>query len=521
MLEPALMGEQGHSLAVPTAEPLASLRDITKSFPGILANDTVDFDVYPGEVHALLGENGAGKSTLMKILYGFYQQDSGKIRISGKEVSIDSCEDARQLQIGMVFQNLTVIPAMPVVENIALFLSDLGPIFNTKQIAERIKTSSERYGLEVDPWAPMWQLSIGQQQKVEILKLLMANARILILDEPTKVLAPHEIRALFSIFKQLKQDDYAIVFITHKLKEVLSAADRITVMRHGQIAGTMMRSSASETGLVAMMFDSVPPEEPRARREAALLRDIPVLELKEISTVAEGFGTSLNNLSLRINPGEIVGVAGVSGNGQRELGDVISGLKQPVSGSIRFVGEDIAGWSARLLRQSGLAFIPENPLTMATIPPMSVLENMALGDPLKYELRGGLGVNWSEVNSDLNNSFEILGLDPPDPNQQVRTLSGGNVQRLILARELGRNPVLIVGLYPTRGLDVLSVRAAQELLISERDKGKGVLLVSEDLGELFALSDRLIVMRDGQLVGNFRPSEITPEEIGHLMTGSD
>lgn len=253
-------------MAIPTTEPLVRLSSITKTFPGVLANDSVDFEIYTSEVHALLGENGAGKSTLMKILYGFYQKDSGEFRIDGKEVSIESCEDARQLRIGMVFQNLTVIPAMQVVENVALFLSDLGPILRMHRVAQRIEESGERYGLQVDPRAPMWQLSVGQQQKVEILKLLLVNAKILILDEPTKVLAPHEIEALFRVFDHLKQDGYAIVFITHKLKEVLSVADRITVMRHGRVAGTLMRASASETDLVSMMFDSVPPEEPHARR---------------------------------------------------------------------------------------------------------------------------------------------------------------------------------------------------------------------------------------------------------------
>ena len=366
----------------------------------------------------------------------------------------------------------------------------------------------------------MWQLSVGQQQKVEILKLLLADAKILILDEPTKVLAPHEVQALFSVFDHLKQDGYAIVFITHKLKEVLSIADRITVMRHGRVAGTMMRASASETGLVSMMFDSLPPEAPHARRETAVAQDLPIIELRDVTTLAEGFGTSLSSISLRILPGEIVGVAGVSGNGQRELGDVILGLEQPVSGSIHLSGEETTGWPTGKLRENGLAFIPENPLSMAAIPLMSVQENMALGDMHKYELRSGLGVDWSEVGRDLTESFESLGLDPPDPFQQVRTLSGGNLQRLILARELGRNPTLIVGLYPTRGLDVMSARSAQQLLVSARDAGKGVLLVSEDLGELFALSDRLVVLRDGQFVGEFPPTEVTVEEIGHLMTGS-
>ena len=508
-------------MAESPAEPLISMRGISKRFPGVQANDNVDLDICSGEVHALLGENGAGKSTLVKILYGFYEKDSGEVKFEGQPVSIESPKDARQRRIGLVFQEMTLIPAMSVLENIALFLTELALVLNLDQLADRIRNIGRQYGLEVNPFDLVWQLSIGQQQKVEILKLLMSDARLLILDEPTRVLAPHEVEALFSIFENLRNDGYAILFITHKLPEVLACADRITVMRHGRVAGKLMRRDASEDRLVTLMFGTAPPKKPHARHQAAMTQNGPLLELRNVETQADGVGTSLRGIDLVIGRGEIVGVAGVSGNGQRELGDVIIGLERAVTGKIYFSGKDCTGWTARRLRQNGLAFIPENPLTMAAIPLMTVQENMALGNTRSYQRHGGLSLDWTDVARDLGTSFEQLGLSAPDVKLPVRTLSGGNLQRLILARELARDPILIIALYPTRGLDVMGTVSAQRDLLAAKDAGKGVLLISEDLGELFSVCDRLLVLFKGKIVGEFSPNETSMKEVGYLMTGSE
>lgn len=500
--------------------PLLTLRGICKSFPGVVANDHVDFDLYGGEVHALLGENGAGKSTLMKVLYGFYRADAGAISLDGKPVTIRSPHDARQMRIGMVFQDFTLIPAMNVVENVALFLPQLPAMLNPKQIAQKIHTIAERYRLHIDPWATVGDLSVGQQQKIEVLKLLLADSRLLILDEPTKVLAPHEVAGLFEIFENLKRDGYAIVFITHKLREVLACADRITVMRRGKVAGAIAKSDASERALVAMMFESATPAEIQRRAQKISDDAMPRLKLENVATRGEGSAVSLLDINLTVMPGEIVGVAGVSGNGQKELGDAVLGIERCVRGKKFLNGVDATKWSVGQARANRVAFIPENPLAMAVVPWLSIQENAALGDIRKYIRRGGLAIDWQMVRTTMQAAYGQLGLTPPTFWTPAKFLSGGNLQRLTLARELALDPQLIVALYPTRGLDVPSTNAAQRSIVAARDAGAGVLLISEDLGELFALSDRLIVLYRGKIVGQFKPSETTMTEIGYLMTGA-
>ena len=498
-------------------EPLVALRGIAKSFPGVLANDRVDFDVYPGEVHALLGENGAGKTTLVKVLYGFHQADAGTIQFGGRVIQIRSPHDARRLGIGMVFQQFTLIPALTVVENVALFLPHLPAVLNHGVIAKRIEEESARYGLAVDPWAPVWRLSIGEQQKVEILKLLLARSRVLIFDEPTRVLVPHEIDGLFRVIANLREHEYAIVFITHKLPEVLVCADRITVLRRGVVAGTLMRAEATEQGLVGLMFGAALPEYDLRRREPIAESGGPLLELQQVDT--GGDGVSLQGITVTIAPGEIVGVAGVSGNGQQELGDVILGLTPCIRGRKIIAGQDATRWPVDRIRRSGVAFIPEDPLRMLIVPRLSVLENMALADTRKYARHAGLTVDWSAARGDLEQSTRRLAQEMLPLAVPAGALSGGNVQRLSLIRELSTDPRLIIALYPTRGLDMRSATAARDLLLAKRDRGAGVLLISEDLGELFLLSDRLFVLYRGRIVGAARPEETTAQEIGRLMTG--
>jgi ABC-type uncharacterized transport system ATPase subunit len=500
--------------------PIISMRGIIKSFPGVLANDRLDLDLYASEIHTLLGENGAGKSTLMKILYGFYRCDSGEILIDGQPVVIHSPHDARLHQIGMVFQDFTLIPAFTVAENIALFLPKLPSVMKVKEINQRILDVSKRYDLQINPLAMVSQLSIGEQQKVEILKLLLAEARVLILDEPTRVLAPHEVEALFKVLDSLRKDGYAIVLITHKLKEVLECADRITVLRGGRLAGTILRSDANEDKLVALMFEKKISVLQAIRKRTISETEIPLMELRGAGTRAEGLTPSLNNIDLKVHPGEIVGVAGVSGNGQKELGDVALGMIRCVRGRKFLFGEDSTNLSIQQVRRSGVGFIPENPLTMAIAPFMTVLQNMALTRTWRYTRVGGLRMDWKAVKNDAEHTMHALEFSFP-LYVPARSLSGGNLQRMVIVREMTQEPRLIIASYLTRGLDVQSTIAARQALVQARDNGAGVLLISEDLEELFTLSDRLIVLYAGSIVGSFKPEETNVFEVGHLMTGSE
>lgn len=500
--------------------PMIALRGITKSFRGFLANDHIDLDIYSAEIHALLGENGAGKSTLMKILFGFYKADSGEIKLNGTPISIQSPRDARAARIGMVFQDLNLIPAFTVAENIALFLPDLRAVLNPQEIDERIHKISKQYGLQVNPRALVSQLSIGEQQKVEVLKLLLSDARLLILDEPTRVLAPHEVTALYSILDNLRKDGYAIVLITHKMKEVLNCADCITVLRDGRVAGTLLGREASEEKLLTLMFDK---ELSGLRVRSTSINAqtaSPVLELRHVETHAEGAGISLQNINLKIYPGEIVGVAGVSGNGQKELCDVVLGMENAIRGEKLLFGKNLTNHSVQSMRQNGMSFIPENPLQMASVPFMTVLENMALTDTARYARQGGFSMDWQAVRTDAEEATKRLGFSVNFHNI-ARSLSGGNLQRMIILREMMHDPRLIVASYLTRGLDVQSTLAARQALIQARENGASVLLISEDLDELFTLSDRLLVLYGGKIVGEFKPSETDIYSVGHLMTGSE
>ncbi len=500
--------------------PLISMREISKKFPAVLANNRIDFEVHSAEIHALLGENGAGKSTLMKILYGFYRADSGQILHNGTPVTVNSPQNARDLKIGMVFQNHNLIPALNVAENIALFLPELPFILKKKTISDHILEISSAYNLQVDPEALVSQLSIGEQQKVEILKLLLSDARILILDEPTRVLAPHEIDSFFEILFKLRADDYSIIMITHKMNEVLTCADRITVLRQGGVADSLLRKNADEAGLISLMFGKQLPKLEVASRQIHREKLNPVLELQDIETAGEGAETSLHQINLKVFPGELVGVAGVSGNGQKELGDLVLGMIKSKSGKKLFHNNDFTKQSIQDLRKRGLAFIPENPLKMATIPYMSVLENFVITSTWRYGSRTGMSVDWVTAQEDLLQSLEGLGFELP-LSVPATTLSGGNLQRLVIIRELSHDPRLIVASYLTRGLDVQSTLAAREALLDARDHGAGILLLSEDLEELFELSDRIIVLYQGKIAGEFIPSETDRYELGHLMTGTE
>ncbi|MCJ7676651.1 MAG: ABC transporter ATP-binding protein [Anaerolineales bacterium] len=499
--------------------PVLSVRNLSKRFPGVLANDSIDIDIRPGEVHALLGENGAGKSTLVKCIYGFYQRDAGELILDGKPVDIRSPHDARARGIGMVFQNLTLVPALSVVENIALFLPDLPAVPDLRLIARELESLGERYSLTLDPWALVQDLSIGQQQKAELLKLLLAHCRLLILDEPTRVLAPHEIQGLFQVLQRLVADGLAVILITHKLNEVLECADRITVLRQGRVAGQVSRAEATEDGLVRLMFDKGLAI-PSARRGVGVARtEQPILELRQACTRAEGSQTSLEQINLAIYPGEIIGVAGVSGNGQRELGELILGSVPCTQGTKHLFGREVTRRSIGGVRRAGVGYVPENPMAMAVIPYLTVLENMAITRTSRYARWGGLAMDWQMAERETEQARQGLGYRFVS-FLPARSLSGGNLQRMVIARELSHDPRLIIASYPTRGLDVQSTQAARQALLQARDRGAGVLLISEDLEELFAYSDRLVVMRAGRIVGEYPTDEADLYQVGHLMTGS-
>jgi simple sugar transport system ATP-binding protein len=504
---------------VTTAAPLLEARGIVKRFGPLLANDVAGFAVHPGEVVALLGENGAGKSTLCKILYGYYRPDAGEIRVAGQPATIGSPRDARRLGIGMVFQNFSLIPALPVWENVALFLDDLPWVIRPSELRRRMHRLAERLRLSVDPLLPVGRLAVGDQQKVEVLKQLLAGARVLMFDEPTKVLAPQEVDGLFRALAELRDEGYGLVFITHKLREVAACADRVAVMRQGRIVGTLPGPAATEAALLRLMFgdpanDTPPPLE--GGGEPA--RGDVVLELDGITTAPGDGAVALRGLSCQVRGGEILGVAGVSGNGQRELADVILGLRRPRSGTKRLWGEDATRWSVARIRERGTASIPDDPLALAAVPGLTVRENLALGTGRRY--RTGLGLDWARLARVMDAGVARLGFPSLAYDSRAGVLSGGNLQRVVLVRELAHDPKLIVALYPTRGLDARSADALRGVLCGARAAGAAVLLVSEDLDELFAVSDRLIVLRDGQVAGSFLPAAFRAETVGPCMVGA-
>jgi ABC-type uncharacterized transport system ATPase subunit len=497
--------------------PVLELRGITKQFPGVLANDHIDFDLKRGEVHALLGENGAGKSTLMSILYGLYTADSGEILMNGKPVEISSPNDAIELGIGMVHQHFMLIPVMTVTENIVLAQEPkhAGVLLDYDQAAERVREISTRFGLAVDPDAKIEKITVGQQQRVEILKALYRGAEILILDEPTAVLTPQEAKELFAIIDGLKEQGHSIVFISHKLNEVLEVADRISVLRRGQLVETIPREGATEAGLARSMVG----REVLLRVEKKPAQPgEPLLTVDELRVLDDRGLEAVRRVSFDVRGGEIVGIAGVDGNGQSELIDALTGLRGTADGHITVGGTDITRATARQALDAGMGHIPEDRQRRGLVLEFNLAENLALHDygkePFSHLgfLNPGRWLRWA---AGLLKEFDVRG---GGPTTRGGSLSGGNQQKVVVAREVSRDPSVLIAAQPTRGLDVGAIEFVHRRLVEQRDEGKAVLLVSLELEEILSLADRILVLYEGKIAAEF-PPDVTEEEVGIAMLG--
>ena len=497
---------------------IVEMLNITKGFPGIVANDDITVQLKKGEVHALLGENGAGKSTLMSILFGLYKPDSGRIVVRGKEVAITNPNIANTLGIGMVHQHFKLVHNFTVTENIILGMEPtVGPMLQTRDAAKRIKDLSIQYGLNVDPDARIEDVSVGMQQRVEILKMLYRDAEVLIFDEPTAVLTPQEIVDLMGIMKNLLDEGKSILLITHKLKEIKAIADRCTVIRRGKVIGTVDVATTLESKMAEMMVGrSVNFSVEKADRAAGEV----VLDIKNLNVLSSRKTQALKNFSLQVKSGEILGLAGVDGNGQSELVEALTGLRKIESGSILFKNKEIQATSIRDRIRSGIAHIPEDRQRRGLVLDYSMEENFVLEvyglEP--YSRRGFLDPKAIRIHAEkLIKDFDVRsGQGAVSP---ARTLSGGNQQKAIVGREIDHNPDLLLAVQPTRGLDVGSIEYIHKRLVEQRDKGKAVLLVSLELDEIMDLSDRIAVISHGELKGIKLPSETNEAEIGLMMAG--
>jgi general nucleoside transport system ATP-binding protein len=498
--------------------PVLELRGMTKRFPGVLANDHVDFDLRRGEVHALLGENGAGKSTLMNVLYGLYHPDEGEVLINGEPVRIHSPREAIDRGIGMVHQHFMLIPVMTVAENIVLAAepTHAGVFLDLDEAVKKVEELSRAFNFHIDPHAKVQDITVGQQQRVEILKALFRGADILILDEPTAVLTPQEADELFGILKTLQREGMSIIFISHKLREVLEIADRITVLRRGKKIETVPREGATEEGLAKLMVgrevllrvDKSPPHPGEVLLD---VEGLSVLDDRELEAV--------KGISFRVHEGEIVGIAGVDGNGQTELIDALTGLRHPESGRVTVGGRDVTKENAKEHLDEGLGHIPQDRLRHGLVLDFSLAENLALHDYRKEPnsrwgwLRPSRIVAWARG---LLHEFDVRG---GGPQTRASALSGGNQQKVVIAREVSRDPRVLIAAQPTRGLDVGAIEFVHRRLVEERDEGRAVLLISLEIDEVISLSDRILVMYEGEIVAEFTP-DVSEQELGIAMTGA-
>ncbi|MBR1457236.1 MAG: ABC transporter ATP-binding protein [Oscillospiraceae bacterium] len=492
--------------------------DIVKEYPGVLANDHVSLTVGQGEIHGLVGENGAGKSTLMNMLYGMTTPDSGEIRIHGERVAIHSPRDAIRHGIGMVHQHFMLAPSLSVLDNIILGNSPRKGVFIDKRRAkEQLTEILERYGFRLDLDAKVYTLSIGQMQRVEIVKVLYRGADVLILDEPTAVLTPQEVEELIATMRLLQRQGTSIIIITHKLKEVMKATDRVTVLRKGRVTGRLETKDTNEHELAERMVGH---ELNMSIDKGAASRGDTVLELQHLTTLDKRGRTAVDDVSFRVHAGEIVGICGVEGNGQTELVYTVAGMMKQQSGTILLQGEPIQNASVRERRLRGLAHIPEDRLAVGAAPSCTIRENLMLANYFKppYSRHGVL--NGAALEEHAGEMIDRFAIKVPDADYALGTLSGGNMQKVVIAREIDTEPVLLVAAQPTRGVDVGAIMNIRHQLNELRARGMAILLVSAELEEIFALSDRILVMYEGRIVAQRRPEETTENELGLYMAGS-
>ncbi|GAB3364969.1 ABC transporter ATP-binding protein [Modestobacter lapidis] len=498
--------------------PLAvELRGITKRFPGVVANRDIALRVRRGEVHAIVGENGAGKSTLMKTLYGMHRPDEGEILLDGKPVTLRSPSDAIAAGIGMVHQHFMLADNFTVLENVVLGSEPTrGGRLDRTTARRRIREISDSYALGLDPDTLVEELGVGDRQRVEIAKVLYRGARTLILDEPTAVLVPQEVDELFGNLAELKREGLTVIFISHKLDEVRRVADAITVIRRGTTVGTADPRTTTAGQLAELMVGA---ELPTPQKRDSTVRDTPVLELRGLTVVAGGRSV-VDDVSLTVREGEVVGIAGVEGNGQAELVDAIMGLRPPTSGAVALAGADISGWSTRRRREEGLGFIPEDRHRQGILLEAPLWENRILGHQTRPPSVKGLFIDRKGARQDTDRIMREYDVRAPGPDTLALALSGGNQQKLIVGREMSARPRLLIAAHPTRGVDVGAQSVIWELLKDARAEGMGIVLVSADLDELIGLSDTLHVMLRGALVATLDPARLTPEELGGHMTGA-
>jgi general nucleoside transport system ATP-binding protein len=497
--------------------PVLEVRNITKRFPGVLANDSVSFTLEPGEIHAFLGENGAGKSTLMNILYGMYTQDEGQILVRGKEVAIHGPNDAIRLGLGMVHQHFMLVPTLTVAENVTLGTEiTSGLLLDANRANARIRELSKQYGLEVPPDALVQDLPVGVQQRAEIIKALYRGAEFLILDEPTAVLTPQEADDLFVVIESLRKQGKSIIFISHKLREVLAIADRITVLRRGRVVGTALPKDSTEESLAAMMVGRdvvlTVPKGPANLREE-------VLRIENLTVLDDRKSLAVDHLSLSVQAGEVLGIAGVQGNGQTELVEAITGLRPLVAGKIEMLGKNLTAAAPRAVIEAGVAHVPEDRHRHGLVLSYPIADNMVLSTYYLEPFAHGVVIDEAQIVQRAEGLVEEFDVRTSSAIAAASTLSGGNQQKVVIAREFSRPIKLLIASQPTRGIDVGSIEFIHRGIIRQRDDGIAVLLVSAELDEILALADRIAVMFKGNIIATIPAAEATREGIGLLMAG--